>query len=609
MCGVSALIYRGFYPDEAIRKMNKRISHRGPDNSSFKIFDRLNLALGHTRLSVIDLNAASNQPMEYEGRYWISYNGEIYNYREIQNELLERGYRFKTKSDTEVIMAAYDLWGNKCLERFNGMFSFILLDLDKKLIFCARDRFGIKPLYYTTLENGTIAFGSEIKQFFDLPGFIFACNERVAIDYLVDGLIDHTEETFYSGVKQVRGGEACIYFFDSQQFSKFRWYDLNKNGDNQIPYEEAVDKFSELFFDSVRLQLHADVMVGSCLSGGLDSSSIVAAVNSIVGGKSQKTFSACYEDADFDERFYINLLRNQYKFECHKLFPQVSMVPEKLKELIYIQDGPFISSSIFAQWSVFKSAHESGIVVMLDGQGADEVLAGYHSFYYAYLANLLSNFNLTSAWREANLIKKLHGFGIMKLLKYAVLNFIPLKFKYLLFGISGWNLLSRHALNLLINSRAAGFSGGGGIAALSQAQIFQTNLPALLHYEDRNSMAHSIEARVPFLDHRLVEFVFSLKDSYKIRNGWTKALLRDGPGKILPSKIKRRRDKMGFATPEYKFFNANIDILNFLRTIDDPLLNRDAISSKLDSINKNGQGYDAFLWRAACYAKWKQTLL
>lgn len=602
MCGISGLVYRSINPSKSIEAMNKRIEHRGPDNSSFQIFSNLNLALGHTRLSIIDLHSESNQPMYYKDRYCIVFNGEIYNYIEIKDELILKGYIFTTKSDTEVIMAAYDCWKEDCLHKFNGMFSFLLLDKSTNYLFGARDRLGIKPLYYTKLEDGSLCFASEIKQFFDLADFNIKYNEQMIVDYLNMGQIDHTLETIYDGVNQIRGGEKFTYQIDNGKFDISRWWSLSDAKSCDLSYEKATEKFSELFIDSVKLRLRADVTIGSCLSGGLDSSSIVATANKLVNSSKQKTFSACYEDKKFDEREYIDEMSDMYDFDSHYLFPDISKVPEKIKEMIYIQDGPFISTSIYAQWSVFKEAHDNDVTVMLDGQGADEMLAGYHTFYYAYLSGLLSKFQISDFIKAIKSIRNLHGYSSFTLLKYTLLYSLPTFIKEYRQSKQSNSLLSKYA-NVLF--RDLGAIKAKGISGLSKAQLLHTNLPALLHYEDRNSMAHSVEARVPFLDYRLVEFVYGLEDNYKIREGWTKAILRDGPAKNIPESIRLRKDKMGFVTPENTFFNNNIETLDFIRDVDDPLLDTNKINAQLDMIKRDKKGYTSNLWRIACYVAWK----
>ncbi|HOV68299.1 MAG TPA: asparagine synthase (glutamine-hydrolyzing), partial [Methanoregulaceae archaeon] len=399
MCGISVIVYTGnglFMLDSSLQAMNAAIRHRGPDDEGFALFcddgepvlfggadtpenvltttfpyspkvrdgapvqGPVRVALGHRRLSILDLSPAGHQPMcTPDRRYWIVYNGEVYNYRELRTELEGAGHTFRTGTDTEVILHAYVAWGRDCMERFNGMFAFVLYDRETRTIFAARDRFGVKPLYYWRSPDGFIAFASEIKQFTVLPGWEARLNHQRAFDYLAYSLLDHTNETMFAGVLQLRGGEAVEFGVDTvpDPLPVYRWYKYTFEPDrSRREYEEACARFRELFTDSVRLRLRADVPLGSCLSGGLDSSSIVCVVNDLLmaAGKKevQRTFSATSDVKQFDESEFIRAVVEEREIEAHYVCPSIDDLLGELDRIIWHQDEPFGSTSIYAQWSV-----------------------------------------------------------------------------------------------------------------------------------------------------------------------------------------------------------------------------------------------------------------
>jgi asparagine synthase (glutamine-hydrolysing) len=548
------------------------VSHRGPDGSGINTFsvekyrDPITVGLGHVRLSIVDLSENGHQPMSYMGRYWITYNGEIYNYIEIRRILQNKGYIFKSHTDTEVILASYAEWGDKCLEHFNGMFAFVLFDSDKNELFIARDRFGVKPLYYWSNSERQIAFASEIKQFSALKGWVPVLNGQRAYDYLNWSLTDHTAETLFESVYQLRPGQALKlsiekvnqYLKAGVQLPVYDWYDL-KPMEYEGSMEQAASSFFDLFRDSVSLRLNADVPVGSCLSGGLDSSSIVAMIDHLKKYQSknmQKTFSACSYIDQFDERKWVDIVVNATDAHPYYTYPSFDNLFSQLEEITWHQDEPFGTSSVYAQWNVFHLAASNGVKVMLDGQGADELCAGYHSFFDLKLANLFTNLRWVSLMNEMAKIRRIHNKSHLYMVSTIGGVVLPKPI----------NQFLRKALHMpnrnpsWLNMEALGASTIDpfesknkkitSIRELSGALILRTNLQKLLHWEDRNSMAHSVEARLPFLDYRLVEAVLGMPDEFKIGGGVTKIVLREGMRKILPEKTRVRMDKMGFVTPE-----------------------------------------------------------
>ncbi|WP_242927107.1 asparagine synthase (glutamine-hydrolyzing) [Pontibacter vulgaris] len=542
---------------DLIKKFTDIISHRGPDDDGFYFYN--NIALGHRRLSILDLSSAGHQPMPLGLKYTIVFNGEIYNYIEIKQELINLGYSFASGTDTEVILAAYDYWKETCVSKFNGMWSFVLLDKTKNTLFCSRDRFGVKPFYYR-ITKSYFAVASEIKQFTTLPDWEAVLNRSKAIDFISRGIFDHTDETLFNGVKQLKGGHNLTFNLQDYSFIIDRWYNL---GSAIKPYqgnfEAAKEDFKKLFQSAVKLRLRSDVKVGSCLSGGLDSTSIVCTVNELLRQENkqdiQETVTACSHEKKYDEQVFADKVIKATSVKAHKVYPDLDELFSKLDELIWHQDEPFTSSSIFAQWSVFKEARKNNLIVMLDGQGADESLAGYPPFHDAYLTGLLKQLNFAQILKETQSLRLLKNYNVVKRWQFLLKFILPQVIADKLASNSN-KFLSKSA-----NEEKARYKPvfKEDLKEMSLDQLLISNLPMLLHYEDRNSMAHSIESRVPFLDYRLVEFILSLPDNYKINEGQTKYIMRESLSDILPQEIKNRHDKMGFVTPETIWIQKNAE--------------------------------------------------
>ncbi len=496
------------------------------------------------------------------GRHWVVYNGEIYNHVELRSELQALGHEFVSQSDTEVILHGYREWGDRCLARFNGMFAFVLVDRAARRVLIARDRFGVKPLYIWRNHQGLIAVASEIKQFSVLPGWRPRLNGPRAYDFLNWGLFDHTSETLFASVRQLRGGEMISCSLDElyQGARVQRWYELMPAA-SEPTLGEAATRVRSLLEDSVRLRLRADVPVGSCLSGGLDSSSIVCVANRLLRQASaeqlQKTFSARSRDSRVDEGMHIAAVVRSTGVANYQVSPQLAQLFDLLPRMVWHQDEPFGSTSIFAQWHVFELAAQHGVRVMLDGQGADEQLAGYHGFYAARFGGLLRGLRLSRLALEMAQVHRVHGISHKQLLAYTLSPLLPEALRHLLRKAMGRPGLGSPAwldLDRLGAAPADPFLMAGAKATsvekLSRAQLLATSLPMLLHWEDRDSMAHSVEARVPFLDYRLVELVLGLPDTFKLKGATTKVVLREAMRGVLPEPIRTRTDKIGFATAE-----------------------------------------------------------
>jgi asparagine synthase (glutamine-hydrolysing) len=570
MCGLFCSI--GIAPD---RSRIDIVAHRGPDGSGWEVRQSPAgpVALGHRRLAIIDLTEGGRQPMASpDGRFELIFNGEIYNYIELREELRAKGEVFTTDSDSEVLLRAYAVWGEGSLNRLRGMFAFLIWDDREKRLFAARDRFGIKPLYL--VETGEcIALASEIKQLLDLPGLERRMNIARVHDFLLSGICDHTAETMFDGVMQVRAGECLLVDAGKAPLAVTirRWYPATAAAID-VNETEAGRRYREALQDAVRLHLRSDVPVGSCLSGGLDSSSIVCLMSDMLrsrgGGARVNTFSACYAEKSVDEKPFMEEVVGHASTIPHYLFPKSDDVLRKASDITWHQDEPFGSTSIFAQWCVFDEARRAGIKVMLDGQGADEPLAGYHGSFSYYMAELIRRRDVAMVVRTMAERKRYHGLAVREQVQTYMAPLLPLALTSALRGKRhamidhdwlGTDVIRRQGnpkSALALASETLGLPPVTDIRSLCLTLTHASNLQMLLHWEDRNSMASSIEARVPFLDHPLVELVLGLGNAHKIVGGDTKRALRVAMVGILPEKVRQRRDKLGFATPEQIWFRG-----------------------------------------------------
>ncbi|MDP3407479.1 asparagine synthase (glutamine-hydrolyzing) [Bosea sp. (in: a-proteobacteria)] len=628
MCGIFGSI--GFEPDAARIDI---VAHRGPDGRGWEVYSSPKgpVALGHRRLAIIDVSDAGLQPMgDASGRYQMVFNGEIYNYIELREEMRAKGEVFVSESDSEVLLRAYLLWGENALPRLRGMFSFLIWDRRDKKLFAARDRYGIKPLYMTSSPRG-VAFASEIKQLLGLPSATNRMNIARVHDFLSSGISDHTSETMFEGVSQVRGGE-CVSIDASEagaiEVKVRRWYPAVA-GDLSISEEEAGERFRELLTESVKLHLRSDVAVGSCLSGGLDSSAIVCLMSGMMGsgegGAKVNTVSACYAEKSVDEKPFMDAVVAHAHTEPHFIFPKAEDVFQRASDITWHQDEPFGSTSIFAQWCVFEEAKRVGVKVMLDGQGADEQLAGYHSGFSYYMADLTRRRQFGQLIRTIIERNRYHGTSVYEQIRNHLVPLLPPKVAGLL--RSQHRALTQHdwlgtdiirskgnpkgALQLA--SDELGLPTVADIRTLCMTLTYGSNLAMLLHWEDRNSMAHSIEARVPFLDHPLVEFNLALGNDHKIVGGDTKRVLRKGMSHVLPEVIRERRDKLGFATPEQIWFRGPLRGLvedGIEKTLSrfPGLMNADGVRALAREMLDGDRPLDFTLWRIINLGIWGERV-
>lgn len=562
MCGIAGFYSEKRAIDHALfDKMVDIVAHRGPDGRG--VFYDGNLALGHRRLSIIELSDTGAQPFVYKDRYILIFNGEIYNYIELREELSGAGCTFTTRTDTETIVAAYDYWGKDCVFHLNGMWAFALYDREKKTLFCSRDRFGVKPFYYFRNES-IFAFASEIKQLLCMPEVRHKADRDALLHYIMLGEQDYSERTMFEDVKSLLPGHNLVVDFNAHTFIIEQYHSLQSVQEVHKSYEEDGKDFRECFMESVKIRLRSDVPLGYCLSGGLDSSAILCVADQLYREGEKHTVSSCFDDPAYDEREYIDEVIKHVTVIPHQVFPNIHEVLDELDNMIYYMDEPITSTSFYSQWNVFREAKKQGLTVMLDGQGADEQLAGYTFFYSVRFAELAKKWKFIAMRRE---IKQYMGIraitdqdakwqSIMLSAIFAALP-IPRFFRYIIRARREKMINSFFTKEQLkqIYRHYDCYDVGN-----TQKYIFDSiyrGLQSIFHDEDRASMAFSMESRVPFMDVRLVERVYAMPFDRKIRDGITKAVVREGLKNVLPEKITKRYSKLGFTSPEDKWMNEN----------------------------------------------------
>jgi asparagine synthase (glutamine-hydrolysing) len=519
-------------------------SHRGPDGYGAKCYnyelkneniENFNIYLGHRRLAIIDLSDEAGQPFETD-KFTIIYNGEIFNYIELKKELEIKGYSFKTNSDTEVIIKIYEEYGVKGFSQFNGMWAFILYDKIKNIIVVSRDRFSIKPLHYY-INNTTYYFASEIKQLLPIVDNL-EINMKLMFNFIDRSVTDYNDETFIKNIKRIPAKSNLIINLNTKEtkFEKYWDYELYSISGNTNIFEE----FYQLFYDSIKLRLRSDVEVGALLSGGLDSSAISVIADKIFQNN-LKTFSVVSQNKKYSEEPFIDILIKKNKLKNEKLYITNNEVLNQLNNVIYQQDEPFGSFSILAQNLIFNKIKDKNIKVVLSGQGGDEVLLGYLKYYFFYLKDLLKKKNIISFTKE--------------LLGSIINRTVIFQFNLSLAGRYLKNTKNKDFLLLNYEPEKT-----WEFKEINERQILDLDnysVPNMARFEDRNSMQYSIETRLPFLDHRLVNFLLAVSTDYKIKNGWSKYLLRESITE-LPKEIKYRRDKRSFLIPEVYWLKTDM---------------------------------------------------
>lgn len=605
MCGIAGIISTNpsLVTKDRVKKMTDALAHRGPDAEGNWV--STGVALGNRRLSIIDLSDAGKQPIHYLDRYTIIHNGEVYNYIEIKEELEKKGYSFISKTDTEVIAAAYDNWKEDCVDHFDGMFAFAIWDEKEKKLFAARDRFGEKPFFYF-IDKEQFVFASEMKALWS-AGIERKVNLKLLFNYLTIGYVDNPnipEETFFERINKLPAASYLKYSMCNAECTIENYWDIDIEKDSKrISDTEAIDQFGFLFTRSVKRRLRSDVPIGTSLSGGLDSSSIIATLDQLTIHHSPLTaFSSVFPGFEKDESAFSKMIADKYSLQHFITTPSATELYTDLEKLFYHQEEPFSSSSIYAQYKVYELAKEKGVKVLLDGQGADETLAGYPKYYKWYWQELFRKRKLLSshelpAARELGVGEKF-GWKNRVAALFPEFATIFLERQYLLNALRHEDL-SKNFTQL--QSKEAYYITPE-IFSLNGVLYFNTcmhGLEELLRYADRNSMAHSREVRLPFLSHELVEFIFSLPADFKIRKGWTKWLLRETMKDKLPAEIVWRKDKTGFEPPQEQWMqNKNVQELIMTakqKLIDEDILKAETINKKIDAKPAHEAGnYD---WR------------
>jgi asparagine synthase (glutamine-hydrolysing) len=550
MCGIAGIIDFSERPINKadVLKMLRIMKHRGPDDEG--IFINAGLGLGHVRLSIIDLSQDGHQPFfSKDNRYVVIYNGEIYNYLELREQLERKGHNFYTKTDTEVLLNSYIEWGEDCLNKFNGMWAFCIYDNLNKILFGARDRYGIKPLYYY-YDGVYFIFASDIPPILSQISKKPNPNKQIIFDYLAYNRTDHSEDTFFSSIKKIQHGHSFHLNLKRKMFFINRWYDLSQRIGN--PFNSSLD-FLHSLQTSILMHMRSDVPVGVCLSGGLDSSTIVSLLKLNLNKEKIKTFSAIYNtDHISNEKKFIDLIEVKNKYFT---YPNEDGFINDLSKLVEAQSEPFPTTAVYAQFKVMELAKQN-VTVLLDGQGADEYLAGYHYFFGYYFLELLKNNKYLKFLKEISSHLKYHSFDIG--MKYLIYLLSPRWIQNSFVEIENIsikkNIFNRYIATTLINDNL--FSAN----SLNEACLnhFEYKLEHLLKWEDRNSMFFSIESRVPFLDFNIVERVLAGPTQQKIDNGFTKSILRDAMKHRLNDSIRLRREKVGFSTPEDIWIKSDV---------------------------------------------------
>lgn len=628
MCGIFGLISKINLTSLATINPDSILQHRGPDDTGWLLYDGKNVTIGkkqlpdigaklfllHKRLSILDLSDLGWQPMACNNhRYYLIFNGEIYNYLELREELLSKGVNFISKTDSEVLLKAYIYWGKECLKKITGMFSFVIFDKKLQKLFIARDHFGIKPFYYYADEK-QILFASEIKSLLEyLP--IRKINPQRLFHYLRSGMTDFGQDTLLAGIKQLSSGHYLeIDLNHNHSMQSVCYWELNNEINYDITFQEAAQRVQNLFLRSVGFHLRSDVSVAATLSGGIDSSSIVMAIRHLYPDLNIHTLSYIADEDNLNEEQWIDIINHSASAVSHKVFAKPENLIEDLEQLIATQDEPFGSTSIYAQHQVFKAAANQGIKVMLDGQGADEMLGGYTFYVAAKFVSLLKKYKFNEA---IYLLKQSRPYMGNTILYRSLGYLLPAKWQAHIRRLSGKSYvpswINTDWVNQnLIQLKPVMTEYGNEVLKEELLHTFRnSSLPMLLRYEDRNSMSFSIESRVPFLSKDLVEFIFSLPEHFLIAgNGLSKAVFREAMKGIVPESVLNRRDKIGFATPERKWllhlkpWVEKILMSEFTRQI--PVFHYKSMLQDWHNMLQGKSAFDFRFWRWINFIKWSE---
>lgn len=611
MCGFSFCISKKNISFKEIKLMNKKISHRGPDkekfinSKNFKNYNNkfsTNFLAGFRRLKIIDLSNKANQPMVYSDKYFIIFNGEIYNYIEIKKILIKNRYIFKTKSDTEVILAAYDFWGIKCFNYFNGMWSLIIFDLKRNKFIACRDRYGVKPLYYRKL-NDNYYFSSEVKQLL-LLNKNNKVNKQTLSRYLHDDLSSNDDQTFVKNIYQVKPG--CYINFDAQnfKFKKLKWYKFkkkkSKNRDTNADVRNILEK-------SVKLRLRSDVKIGISLSGGIDSSTIASIIANIKkkSYKSIYTFSSRSKDEN-DEYNYVKEFNKKYNFKNIPITLSFNNFKTDFLKIVKQHDQPISNLSIFSEWEVFKKLKSKNIKVNIDGHGADEQLCGYENFLSLYILECIKKFELKLIYQFFSEILNSNIKNKFLFTTKIFFNLLPQKIINFLKDLNRQKI-KKNWINLKSEKIKKEKFHKNLVLNQNFLQFFFTSLPKQLNWSDINSMSHSIETRSPFMDYNFVERTLPLPMKYKIRGTKSKYVLREAFKSIIPNKIYNRNFKVGFMAPGELWTKNNRryieKIFKYYFKYVETILTMDC-KNKAIKIIKGKSAYRDWIWKIIFLGAW-----
>ena len=621
MCGIAGILISGKDAEASktsaifrhLKKMTDAIAHRGPDGEGAWANTYGNVFLGSRRLAVIDLTPAAAQPLHYGNRYTIIHNGEIYNHTELRKHLQQRGYRFNSRSDTEVIVAAYDHWKEHCTQHLDGMFAFAIWDEKEQQLFAARDRFGEKPFYYYQDEEHLV-FASEMKALWAI-GIEKNLDEKLLLNYLTLGHVQNSmdkEQTFFENIYALPPAHYLQFNLSGFKLKINKYWSINKEIKIDITATDAIEQFTALFNNSVEKRLRSDITVGSSLSGGVDSSSIVAAVTQLqITNYKLQTFSAVFPGFEKDESKYIQLAANHFNVENFQVQPSADGLIKDFEKLCYHQEEPFQSAGIYAQYKVYELARSKEVNVLLDGQGADEILAGYPRYIHWYLQEVLSRHKLGAAQKERIALQK-NKQPFQWNIKNVLAAFLPAHAAIQLEKNEYHKTIRNPDISRDFVKLQSGREWEGIhkpiVTKLNDILYFNTTelgLEELLRFADRNSMAHGTEVRLPFLQHELVEFIFSLPAQLKFHEGWTKWLLRQAMDKKLPREIAWRNDKIGYEPPQQQWMQ-DAAVQEYIHEAKRKLVNANILSGKvLDKKIEPKPAYadNNFDWRYLCAAQ------
>ena len=629
MCGLAAVVCAtsDFPEPERLRTVAEALRHRGPDDSGSENFQDKGISVGliHTRLSIIDLTQSGHQPFQSaDGNWRLIFNGEIYNYLELKQELSSIGVHFETQSDTEVLLWAWRVWGTSSLKKLRGMFSFVVVDLVKKSLVAVRDPFGIKPLYLGQVGSGW-GFASEIRALRILTGQGGDMNHQVAYEYLTSGIYDRGSDTFFSGASSLPPGHMAVVDFSGAvaNLKVDAWFERPSTIQINISWEEAQESLRQKLEQSVRLHLRADVGLGVALSGGLDSSVLTALIRKIEPDAEIKTFSFVAPGSQSDESYWSNAVSNHLGTNQHLVAPTGHEVSKDIDDVVFAQGEPFGSLSIYAQYAIYRTASESGLKVIIDGQGGDEAFAGYFGYPEARVRSLLEAGNLTGA---ILLLKNWSGYP-----KHKVSNAIASLLGTYLEGKPRMSALARSTRSKvdpwLKTKVLSDYEIASGQTTLENlltqgplkhrylserlsSALFSGEMLNLLRHGDRNSMRWSVESRVPYLDLELVALAQSLPEQYLLSQaGETKSILRHAMREFLPAEVLFRRDKVGFEAPDIQWLRQMSDhasaLTEGLENI--PWIDKVVVDRSLQGVLDGKKTYSNVLWRLVNLAKWYKT--